>query len=205
MQISDVSHLEAGSHEIKELGSATCSTPIWNNGLMWSHYADSHAGYCVEYCVMGKDAGAATRGCSKSVFPYRSLPRFISRSAVLPHPTLGRTRPVKFGMSLRVGMAPCASGEEGKLRRHADGHQFLRPNRRAQGSTKAGSEADQESGGAQGCQRIGSGVAGMDDGVVAMTRHNIQPSQLVSRLLLGLNSSLLWWRPVDHGRSEAHG
>ena len=36
----------------REFGVA-CFTPIWNNGLMWSHYADSHAGYCVEYCVRG--------------------------------------------------------------------------------------------------------------------------------------------------------
>lgn len=34
----------------REFGVA-CFTPKWNNGLMWSHYADSHAGYCIEYCV----------------------------------------------------------------------------------------------------------------------------------------------------------
>jgi hypothetical protein len=35
--------------KLSDLVSMTCMTETNNNNLMWSHYADSHQGFCVEY------------------------------------------------------------------------------------------------------------------------------------------------------------
>lgn len=76
----------------REFGVA-CFTPIWDNGLMWSHYADSHAGYCVEYCVKEMTVVLKNQGLfSHYHVQYSStLPRLcVSEALFSPHQTLGR-------------------------------------------------------------------------------------------------------------------
>lgn len=76
----------------QEFGVA-CFTPDWQHGLMWSHYADRHAGYCIEYCVREVELQQSNQGqFSGFHVQYSSeLPRLcVSEALFSPHQTLGR-------------------------------------------------------------------------------------------------------------------
>lgn len=71
----------------------SCFTPIWNHGLMWSHYADSHTGYCIEYCVKDLTLNLSNQRMFSSFHvEYTSkLPTVcISEALFSPHQTLSR-------------------------------------------------------------------------------------------------------------------
>lgn len=83
-------------HEInerfKEFGVA-CFTTDWQHGLMWSHYADRHTGYCIEYCVRAMDLVKNNQGLFAAFHVQYSsiLPKLcISEALFSPHQTLGR-------------------------------------------------------------------------------------------------------------------
>lgn len=44
----DLASVESAKEDIKELG-VICLSEIDNNILMWSHYAEGHAGFCIEF------------------------------------------------------------------------------------------------------------------------------------------------------------
>lgn len=75
-----------------EFGVA-CFTPVWNHALMWSHYAERHKGYCIEYSVREMDLVQKNQGLVAS-FPVQyssSLPKLcITEALFSPHQTLGR-------------------------------------------------------------------------------------------------------------------
>lgn len=76
----------------REFGAA-CFTPAWNHELMWSHYADGHAGYCIEYCV-NEGILALNNPNTFSFYHVQyssSLPELcMSEALFAPHQTLGR-------------------------------------------------------------------------------------------------------------------
>ncbi len=75
-----------------EFGVA-CFTPIRNHALMWSHYADSHKGYCIEYRVREMTLASRNEGLFSSyhVQYISQLPTLcLSEALFAPHQTLGR-------------------------------------------------------------------------------------------------------------------
>ena len=82
----------AVKERFQEFGVA-CFSPIWNNGLMWSHYANSHAGFCIEYSVKELDLVLKNQGLISHyhVQYSSSLPKLcLSEALFSPHQTLGR-------------------------------------------------------------------------------------------------------------------
>lgn len=76
----------------KEFGVA-CFTAIRNHALMWSHYANSHKGYCVEYSVREMTLATSNDGFFSSyhVQYISKLPTLcLSEALFAPHQTLGR-------------------------------------------------------------------------------------------------------------------
>lgn len=70
-----------------------CFAPDWKHELMWSHYADSHTGYCIEYSVKELDLVQKNRGnfASFHVQYVSALPRLcVSEALFSPHQTLSR-------------------------------------------------------------------------------------------------------------------
>lgn len=51
----DVSFLQRVFNRKLKVCGVSCFTSSWRNQLMWSHYANSHKGFCVEYCVRPMD------------------------------------------------------------------------------------------------------------------------------------------------------
>lgn len=47
--------LEKMEHSLKENTKISCFSETYNNILMWSHYADKHTGFCVEYDISNLD------------------------------------------------------------------------------------------------------------------------------------------------------
>lgn len=75
---------------MNEFGIA-CFTPIWNNTLMWSHYAESHTGYCIEYTVDEMTLNLPGTTASYNVQYVSKLPELcLSEALFSPHQTLGR-------------------------------------------------------------------------------------------------------------------
>lgn len=71
----------------------TCFTPDWQHGLMWSHYADRHEGYCIEYCVREIELQQSNQGLFSAFHVQYSsdLPKLcVSEALFSPHQTLGR-------------------------------------------------------------------------------------------------------------------
>jgi hypothetical protein len=84
--------VEKIKERFQEFGVA-CFTPDWQHGLMWSHYADSHTGYCIEYCVREMDLVKNNQGLFAAFHVQYSstLPELcISEALFSPHQTLGR-------------------------------------------------------------------------------------------------------------------
>jgi len=84
--------VEKINERFQEFGVA-CFTPDWQHGLMWSHYADSHTGYCIEYCVREMDFESNNQGLFAAFHVQYSstLPKLcISEALFSPHQTLGR-------------------------------------------------------------------------------------------------------------------
>lgn len=80
------------SERFREFGVA-CFTYTWSSRLMWAHYANSHAGYCVEYAVREMDLAQQNDGqfASFSVEYVSTLPKLcISEALFSPHQFLGR-------------------------------------------------------------------------------------------------------------------
>lgn len=76
----------------QEFGVA-CFTSDWQHGLMWSHYADMHEGYCIEYCVQEIELEKRNQGLFSAFHVQYSsaLPKLcVSEALLTPHQTLGR-------------------------------------------------------------------------------------------------------------------
>jgi len=75
---------------VNEFGIA-CFTPVWNNALMWAHYADSHTGYCIEYSAKEMTLNLPGSTASYDVQYVSRLPDLcLSEALFSPHQTLGR-------------------------------------------------------------------------------------------------------------------
>lgn len=72
----------------------TCFSPEWENTLMWSHYADNHSGFCVEYMVhpLHFASSGENRALGMHTVQYVSaLPELCYSEALFaPHQLLGR-------------------------------------------------------------------------------------------------------------------
>jgi Protein of unknown function (DUF2971) len=80
------------TERFREFGVA-CFTPIRNHALMWSHYANSHKGYCIEFRVNEWDLVLANEGMFSSfhVQYISQLPTLCLTEALFtPHQMLGR-------------------------------------------------------------------------------------------------------------------
>lgn len=70
-----------------------CFSPIWDNQLMWAHYASSHQGFCIEYSVKPMKTALENQGdFSQFHVQYSSeLPELcVSEALFCPHTTLER-------------------------------------------------------------------------------------------------------------------
>lgn len=70
----------------------TCFSSEWQNTLMWSHYADQHNGFCIEYSVRPIHFACANPAFSQHHVHYVSeLPTLcLSEALFAPHQLLGR-------------------------------------------------------------------------------------------------------------------
>lgn len=89
----DMQELEQAIRERFEQFGVACYSSVWNSSLMWSHYAVSHAGYCIEYAVNKMELAMNNQGLFASYDVHYSslLPEVcISEALFSPHQTLGR-------------------------------------------------------------------------------------------------------------------
>lgn len=78
-----------------EAFGVACFSEEWQSPLMWSHYADAHAGFCIEYRVdkarLGADALGRGRFLQQQVQYVSTLPEIcLSEVLFAPHQVLGR-------------------------------------------------------------------------------------------------------------------
>jgi hypothetical protein len=70
-----------------------CFTEDWRSPLMWSHYADQHAGFCIEYRVQKEELMPDRSDCfvQQQVQYVSALPEIcLSEVLFSPHQALGR-------------------------------------------------------------------------------------------------------------------
>ncbi|MDO9178953.1 MAG: DUF2971 domain-containing protein [Agitococcus sp.] len=88
----DVTYLQGAFQErIKDFGVA-CFTSSWDNMLMWSHYANSHQGFCIEYAVSKFNLALSEKDFLQfDVQYYSQLPELcLTELLFSPHQSISR-------------------------------------------------------------------------------------------------------------------